>query len=94
MVFICIFVRMKTEHRISVVINTYNAETHLAEVIEAASGFDEIVVCDMESTNGTVEVAASLRSKSAITPSWNRPDSLPSTVPHTRGCWSWMPMNW
>lgn len=57
MVFICIFVRMKTEHRISVVINTYNAEAHLAEVIEAASGFDEIVVCDMESTDGTVEIA-------------------------------------
>ena len=36
MVFICIFVRMKTEHRISVVINTYNAETQLALRRQAA----------------------------------------------------------
>lgn len=42
---------------ISVVINTYNAERHLERVLESVSGFDEIVVCDMESTDGTVEIA-------------------------------------
>lgn len=43
--------------KISVVINTYNAERHLEEVLQAAKGFDEIVVCDMESTDRTVEIA-------------------------------------
>lgn len=43
--------------KISVVINTYNAERHLAEVLEAVRDFDEIVVCDMESTDGTLEIA-------------------------------------
>ncbi len=43
--------------RISVVINTYNAERHLAEVLEAVKDFDETVVCDMESTDGTLEIA-------------------------------------
>lgn len=45
------------EHCISVVINTYNAERLLEEVIESVKGFDEIVVCDMESTDHTVEIA-------------------------------------
>jgi glycosyltransferase involved in cell wall biosynthesis len=44
--------------RISVVINTYNAERHLQRVIDALKGFDEIVVCDMESTDRTVEIAS------------------------------------
>ncbi len=42
---------------ISVVINTYNASRHLAKTLESAKGFDEIVVCDMESTDDTTEIA-------------------------------------
>ena len=42
---------------ISVVINTYNAEEHLREVLDAVKGFDEIVVCDMESTDSTTDIA-------------------------------------
>lgn len=42
---------------ISVVINTYNSERHLPQVLEAVSDFDEIVVCDMESTDNTVKIA-------------------------------------
>lgn len=45
------------EQRISVVINTYNAERHLREVLDSVKCFDEIVVCDMESTDHTVEIA-------------------------------------
>lgn len=41
------------ENKISVVINTYNAEKFLAEVLESVKGFDEILVCDMESTDHT-----------------------------------------
>ncbi len=44
---------------ISVVINTYNAERHLERVLESVGGFDEVVVCDMESTDGTVAIARS-----------------------------------
>lgn len=43
--------------RISAVLNTYNASEHLAEVLDALKDFDEIVVCDMESTDDTLEIA-------------------------------------
>lgn len=42
---------------ISVVINTYNAERHLAEVLETVKDFDEVLICDMESTDSTREIA-------------------------------------
>ena len=42
---------------ISVVINTYNASKHLRKCLEAVRGFDETVVCDMESTDDTVAIA-------------------------------------
>lgn len=42
---------------ISVVINTYNAQQHLAKVLESVKDFDEVVVCDMESTDDTVKIA-------------------------------------
>lgn len=43
--------------KISVVINTYNAEKHLRRVLDSVKAFDEIVVCDMESTDNTVAIA-------------------------------------
>lgn len=43
--------------RISVVVNTYNAEKYLDKVLTAVSDFDEIVVCDMESTDSTLDIA-------------------------------------
>ena len=42
---------------VSVVINTYNAGRQLKNVLESAKDFDEIVVCDMESTDNTVDIA-------------------------------------
>ena len=48
---------MNEANKISVVINTYNAEQHLARVLDAVKGFDEVLVCDMESTDATVEIA-------------------------------------
>ncbi len=45
------------EQKISVVINTYNAEQHLAKVLDAVKDFDEIVICDMESTDSTLDIA-------------------------------------
>lgn len=44
---------------ISVVINTYNAERHLTKVLDSVKGFDEVLVCDMESTDSTLDIAKS-----------------------------------
>ena len=43
--------------KISVVINTYNAEKHLQQVLESVKDFDEVLICDMESTDDTVPIA-------------------------------------
>jgi glycosyltransferase involved in cell wall biosynthesis len=43
--------------KISVVINTYNAEEYLDEVLASVQLFDEIVVCDMHSTDNTLAIA-------------------------------------
>jgi glycosyltransferase involved in cell wall biosynthesis len=45
------------KQQISAVVNTYNAEQFLDEVLQSLGGFDEIVVCDMESTDRTCEIA-------------------------------------
>lgn len=42
---------------VSVVINTYNAARQMTETLKSAKDFDEIVVCDMESTDNTVDIA-------------------------------------
>lgn len=45
------------QNKISAVVNTYNAERFLRRVLESLKGFDEVVVCDMESTDSTVAIA-------------------------------------
>lgn len=57
--------------KISVVINTYNAEEHLREVLESVKAFDEIVVCDMESTDSTLDIAAEYGCKIVTFPKGN-----------------------
>lgn len=44
---------------ISIIINTYNAEEMLANTLESVKDFDEIVVCDMDSSDNTVAIAES-----------------------------------
>lgn len=56
---------------ISVVINTYNAEKHLERVLDAVKDFDEIVVCDMESTDSTLDIARKYGCKIATFPKGN-----------------------
>ena len=48
---------MSEDNKISVIINTYNAEQHLRKVLDSVKDFDEVVVCDMESTDHTLEIA-------------------------------------
>ncbi len=52
-----------TKAKISVVINTYNAEKDLHRVLESVKDFDEVVVCDMESTDKTVAIASEMGCK-------------------------------
>ncbi|MDO5607684.1 MAG: glycosyltransferase family 2 protein [Capnocytophaga sp.] len=42
--------------KISVVINTYNAEKFLQKTLESVKEFDEIVICDMHSTDSTIAI--------------------------------------
>ncbi|MCM1290881.1 MAG: glycosyltransferase family 2 protein [Prevotella sp.] len=58
--------------KISVVINTYNASEHLEKVLKTAKPFDEIVVCDMESTDDTCEIAERYGCKVVHFPKGNR----------------------
>ena len=48
---------MNTKNHISVVINTYNAERHLERVLKSLQDFDEVLVCDMDSTDSTLNIA-------------------------------------
>jgi glycosyltransferase involved in cell wall biosynthesis len=55
----CTFAAMNEENKISVVINTWNAEKHLNQVLESVKDFDEVLICDMESTDSTLSIARS-----------------------------------
>lgn len=69
---------MNGEQKISVVINTYNAEQHLSKVLEAVKDFDEIVVCDMESTDNTVKIAKDFGCRIVIFPKANHKSAEPA----------------
>ena len=62
---------MNEEQKISVVINTYNARQYLAKVLESVKDFDEVVVCDMESTDDTVPIAEQYGCKVVTFPKGN-----------------------
>ena len=56
------------DNKISVVINTYNAEKFLKRVLDSVKDFDEIVVGDMESTDNTVAIAKEYGCKVVVFP--------------------------
>ncbi len=64
--------------KISVVINTYNAEEHLQKVLDAVKGFDEVVVCDMESGDNTVKIAEKNGCKVVTFPKANHKSAEPA----------------
>lgn len=57
--------------KISVIINTYNASRYLRQVLESVKNFDEIVICDMESTDNTLEIANDFGCKVVTCPKGN-----------------------
>jgi glycosyltransferase involved in cell wall biosynthesis len=67
-----------SEAKISVVINTYNARQHLAKVLESVKDFDEVVVCDMESTDDTVSIAEQYGCKVVTFPKANHKSAEPA----------------
>ena len=67
-----------TNQQISVVINTYNASKYLARVLDAVKNFDEIVVCDMESTDNTVDIAREHGCKIVTFPKANHKSAEPA----------------
>ena len=69
---------MNDENKISVVINTYNAEQHLTKCLEAVKEFDEVVVCDMESTDHTVAIAREYGCKVLTFPKANHKSAEPA----------------
>lgn len=54
--------------KISAVINTYNAESSLEKTLRSLQTLDEIVVCDMESTDKTIEIAKRYNCKIVVFP--------------------------
>ena len=75
-------------NKISVVINTYNAERQLAEVLESVKNFDEVLICDMESTDSTLEIAARFGCHVVTFP---KGDCVSAEPARTFGCWCSMP---
>lgn len=45
------------ENKISVVVHTYNNENILRDCLDTVKDFDEILICDMYSTDNTLEIA-------------------------------------
>lgn len=69
---------MAEENKISVVINTYNAEKFLDRVLTTVKDFDEIVVCDMESTDHTLDIARRHGCKIVTFPKANHKSAEPA----------------
>ena len=61
----------KNVMKISIVINTYNAERYLEKSIQSVTEFDEIVICDMESTDSTLDIARRYNCKIVTFPKGN-----------------------
>ena len=77
---------------ISVVINTYNAQQHLTRVLESVKDFDEVVVCDMESTDDTVKIAEGYGCRVTAIPVASLLGLSPYRQRGILGYWWWMPM--
>ena len=69
---------MSKESKISVVINTYNARQHLRQVLESVKDFDEVVVCDMESTDDTCDIAREFGCRIATFPKADHKSAEPA----------------
>ena len=69
---------MNQENKISVVINTYNAERDLEQVLKAVKDFDEVLICDMESTDATLDIARKYGCRIVTFPKANHKSAEPA----------------
>lgn len=82
---------MNDEKKISVVINTRNAEKHLQRVLEAVKGFDEVLVCDMESEDKTLDIARSYGCRIVTFPKADHKSAEPArTFAIQSAKWPWV----
>ena len=82
---------MANEAKISVVINTYNAAQHLEEAVRAVAHFDEVLVCDMESTDDTVAIARCMGCRVVTFPKANHKSAEPArTFAIQSATWPWV----
>ena len=54
---------MNKDNKISVVIHTYNSDKIIKDCLESVKDFDEIVICDMYSTDKTLDIAKEYNAK-------------------------------
>ncbi len=57
---------MNGRPKISAIVQTYNASEHLGRCLKALAPFDEILVVDMESTDGTAAIARSFGARVVV----------------------------
>ena len=69
---------MSETNKISVVINTYNAELFLQQVLDSVKDFDEVLICDMESTDGTLDIAREYGCRIVTFPKANHKSAEPA----------------
>ena len=69
---------MSETNKISVVINTYNAELYLQQVLDSVKDFDEVLICDMESTDGTLDIAREYGCRIVTFPKANHKSAEPA----------------
>ena len=82
---------MNDEKRISVVINTRNAALHLREVLEAVKDFDEVLICDMESEDETLEIAKAYGCRVVTFPKADHKSAEPArTFAIQQAQWPWV----
>ena len=61
-------IKKMTDQKISVVVNTINEGKDITRALRSVTWVDEIVVCDMGSTDGTVKIAKNLGARIIIHP--------------------------
>ena len=82
---------MNDEKKISVVINTRNAEQHLQQVLEAVKGFDEVLICDMESEDHTLDIARQYGCRIVTFPKADHHSAEPArTFAIQSAAWPWV----
>ena len=69
---------MSQDNKISVVINTRNAAMYLNQVLACVQDFDEVLICDMESDDNTLDIAQAHNCRIITFPKGNHKSAEPA----------------